>query len=309
MKLIEQSGVIIPQEYTIEGVYKLIELAARNCYKSEDKICDGSAKKMVDFLIKKRHFGCLRHGTVYLKRKVNSEKVKTWRDFYYFASFYTRNNFSENNIKRTEIEGVSYREIFITTNYLVLLENNRLDDLQYICEPTEHHAKRTTIKFTTSIAINRELQTHDGQFGRARAEESTRYCNYSKDKFNSELTFIVPAWTTLERLEHAKLVMNDAVKYGYKAFNNFNKEVHLITYWQSNEDFYKNAIKLGMKPQEARDILAISTKSTLFYTLFDSDWHKVFDLRTSRNPGAHPMMKQLMDKVEPPFLDKLRKGK
>ena len=67
MKLIEAYTEIIPQAQGLEGVYKQIEIAARNCYKSESFIKEGSAEKMVDALIKRGHGSPLEHGTVYLK--------------------------------------------------------------------------------------------------------------------------------------------------------------------------------------------------------------------------------------------------
>lgn len=273
MKIINQSCEIIPEEYTLEGVYKHIEIAARNCYKSEDKISEGSAKKMVDFLIKNKHYGMLRHGTIYLKMIRDTAPI----------SFYKHNHYSDVTIKPLYV--------YITTNYLVLLENNRLDDLKFICAPIKGiHELKTTFSFTTSIAINREIQTHDGLYGRARAEESTRYCNYSKDRFGRELTFIIPQWTTKELLEKVNNINN--------IYEEILKEDQLIQSWEDAESNYFEMIERGCSPQEARDVLPLSTKSTLIYTLFDSDWEHVFDIRTSRNPGAHPMIKQLMDKAE-----------
>lgn len=67
MKLIESSYEIIPQDVGLEGIYKMIELAARNCYKSESFIKEGSAEKMINALIKRGHGSPLEHGTVYLK--------------------------------------------------------------------------------------------------------------------------------------------------------------------------------------------------------------------------------------------------
>jgi len=69
MKLIESSVEIIPQESGLEGIYKQIERAGRLCYKSEDKICEGSAEKMVENLIKRQHGSPLEHGTVYMTFK------------------------------------------------------------------------------------------------------------------------------------------------------------------------------------------------------------------------------------------------
>ena len=67
MRLIDASYEIIEQEPNILGVYKQIEKAARTAYKSEDKITDGSAQKMVEQLCKSNHGACLEHGTIYLK--------------------------------------------------------------------------------------------------------------------------------------------------------------------------------------------------------------------------------------------------
>ena len=69
MKLIESKVEIIEQEPELEGVYKQIEKAGRLCYKSEDKICEGSAEKMVENLMKRGHGSPLEHGTVYLTLK------------------------------------------------------------------------------------------------------------------------------------------------------------------------------------------------------------------------------------------------
>lgn len=78
---------------------------------------------------------------------------------------------------------------YITTNARVIFENGWEDDLKYMCEPTEFHEKRVTVKFITSIIIVREILRHR-HF--SFLNESTRYCNYAKGKFNSELTFIKP---------------------------------------------------------------------------------------------------------------------
>ena len=67
MKLIKPSVEIIPQEPDLKGIYKMIELAGRTCYKSEDNITEDSAKAFVDRMIKSRHGAVLEHGTVYLK--------------------------------------------------------------------------------------------------------------------------------------------------------------------------------------------------------------------------------------------------
>lgn len=66
MKLIKPNVVILEQQPGLDGIYKQIELAGRNCYKSEDKITEDSAKAFVDRMIASGHGAMLEHGTVYL---------------------------------------------------------------------------------------------------------------------------------------------------------------------------------------------------------------------------------------------------
>lgn len=178
MKFIDSSYEIINQELGVLGVYKQIEKAARTSYKSEDKITDGSAQKIVENLIKNKHYTCLEHGTIYLKFTdwVGEDVARYWY-----------NPYSRCNEVSTD-GGIIY---YVTTNPRVIVENNWQEDLQYICEPTEFHAKRITVKFTCSIGVGREITRHRAF---SFMQESTRYCNYSKGKFNEELTFIIPQW-------------------------------------------------------------------------------------------------------------------
>lgn len=67
MKLIEASYQIIPQQSGLDGIYKQIEIGGRTCYKSEDHICEGSAKKFVDKLASYHHYSVFEHGAVYLQ--------------------------------------------------------------------------------------------------------------------------------------------------------------------------------------------------------------------------------------------------
>lgn len=71
MKLIESKAEYLPQENGIEGIYKMIEVAGRTAYHSQDKITTVSAKSFVDRMIKSHHYAALEHGTVYLHLQVN----------------------------------------------------------------------------------------------------------------------------------------------------------------------------------------------------------------------------------------------
>lgn len=145
MKFVDSNFVIIPQDSGLVGLYKHVEKVARVSYKSEDKITEDSAKRMVDTLIKNKHLACLEHGTIYLHRKPEPLNPK---DFMDFINKYSNNKFSECKTVSKNGDFVSISDCYVTTNARVIIENNWQDDLQYICDPTEFHEKRYTVKFT-----------------------------------------------------------------------------------------------------------------------------------------------------------------
>ena len=154
MKFINSKFKIIEQSQDLIGVYKQIEKAARTAYKSEDKITDGSAQKMVEQLCKSNHGACLEHGTIYLKITYDISAVGSYNQS--GIDKYVKNPYS----KVMFDDGCDFRNAYITTNARVIFENGWEDDLQYMCEPTEFHEKRITVKFTTSIGIGREILRH-----------------------------------------------------------------------------------------------------------------------------------------------------
>lgn len=151
MKLIKPSFEILEQGPGIEGIYKQIELAGRTCYKSLDKITEDSAKGFVDRMIKSQHCAMLEHGTVYLAIPHNPFSNIGDSTFRYRYNPYSR---------VTHDFPTGPELVYVTTNFRVLVENDWLDDLQYLCEPTEHHEKRVTVRFTTSNGVMREFTRH-----------------------------------------------------------------------------------------------------------------------------------------------------
>ena len=146
MKLIDSSYEIIePKSYDLGSVFKHIELCGRVCYKSEDKITPDSSTKFVDRMIKSGHGAMLEHGTVYLDipQKANN--------CYTLISNYTINKYSVLNHSNVNHSQEHY---YVTTNLRVLVENNWMDDLQYVCEPTEYHEKRITVRFTCDRGVS-----------------------------------------------------------------------------------------------------------------------------------------------------------
>ena len=156
MKLIKPSFLIKKQEPGLLGIYKQIEYAGRICYKSSDKITENSAKPFVDRMIKSQHYAMLEHGTVYLKRKSSKEDNLEWAEKY-LLNPYSRISYGEDSPR---IDDVVYNTVYITSNYRVLVEQGWLDDLKYLCEPTEHHEKRVTVRFTTDRGVSHEFVRH-----------------------------------------------------------------------------------------------------------------------------------------------------
>lgn len=274
MRLINSSFKVLLQSPGLEGIYKQIEIGARNCYKSEDKITEGSAEKMVEFLKNRGHYSPLEHGTVYLYLYETSESSsKDFEEVYNIVKKYEMNPFSKVSKVGVGTLVGHKNSFYITTNYRVLIENNWLDDLKYLCEPTEHHEKRVSVMVTCSIGISREFNRHRTI---SPSEQSTRYCNYSKDKFGAEITFVIPEWATNLTPEYKS--------FDYSGLD--HNELVFLSSLAEAERSYMTMIRDGAKPQEARDVLPLATATTVMYTAFVSDWNHFFELRTST--GAHP---------------------
>ena len=275
MRLIKPSFEIIEQHPGLEGVYKQIELAGRTCYKSEDKITEDSAKGFVDRMVKSGHGAMLEHGTVYLMLYANNERKKA------IIAFYSEDPYSR-VVYFYDKEGAY---AYITTNYRVLVENNCLGDLQYMCEPTEYHERRYTVRFITDQGILREFTRHRVF---SFAVESTRYCNYSKDKFNNEITFIEPLW-----LNDNRAINSESYSNAYEIFCSACEEA---------EGYYFMLLENGFKPQDARNVLPLSTKCEMIMTGFTKDWEHFFELRDDK--AAHPQAQELAHPLHEEFISR-----
>ena len=281
MRLIKPKIELIKQEPGVEGLFKHMELCARTCYKSEDKITEDSAKKFINNVIVARgHTAMLEHGTVYLrydfKAYDNSNSIA-----YRLWSKYNENQYSE-AVQAQPIPSVPDGFVAITTNYRVLLQNDWLDDLQYLCEPTEYHAKRITVRFICDMGVAREFCRHRVF---SFAQESTRYCNYSKDRFGNELTFIQPCWG----MSHTG---------NYHGVDNFDGDYYEHSL-RDAEQYYFKLLELGWKPQQARNVLPLALKTELIMTGTAMQWIEFLKLRcaTDAHPQARELAIQLRDRL------------
>lgn len=177
----------IYKDFDGQKMLQKIEAAARTCYKSEGKIQEGSAAKLVAGLIKSGHEAMLEHASV-------------------------------------------------------------------------------TVKFVVDRGISHELVRHRLV---SFAQESTRYCNYSKDNFGSEITFIIP----------------DYLEYKSEGWNIWKESM------KQAEDAYFKMLDFGLSPQQARAVLPNSLKTEVVMTANLREWRHFFKLRALGTTGKpHPQM-------------------
>lgn len=282
MKLIKPNVEEWHCGYTLPEIWSHIARCARTCYQSEPRNNGETDEEFVKRVILrnhsleeigesrglqlKLHLSVLEQGTVYLDIPYLANKERLC---VFFSNTYSR-------FKCYKIEDSSDTyNIAITTNMRVIIENGRTDLLKYICAPTKYHCLRTSFSITTDIGVARELARHRTH---SISEESTRYCNYSKDKFNNEISFIEPEW-----LDNSDFTC----KYDY------------IVQLTKLELIYKKLLINGWTAQQARQILPLSTKVQTVHTAFDIDWFEFIELRADACSGSvHPNMKVIANKIK-----------
>lgn len=309
MRLIKPSFEIWEQEPGLEGVYKQIERAGRVCYKSEDKIAEGTAGAFVDRMIRSGHGAMLEHGTVYMR--FDTDIPKSTKDYAWKVDWIDKLIMSPYSTNR--VDNVGYCNL--TTNLRVLTEISNGIALPYflelMCEPTEYHAKRITVKFICDRGVSHEFVRHRVF---SFAQESTRYCNYSKDKFGKECTFIIPSWLDIPEGE---AYFHDGINFrvGANEENIFGESVNSRAWTRSNdwkevdsflraleiaENQYFDLLNLGWIAQQARAVLPNSLKTELVMTGTIEQWEGFFELRDAGS--AHPQAYELAHPLHEEFI-------
>ena len=342
MNIIKASYEIIEQNYNadlLKDMLKHIEICGRTCYKSEDKITDNSYEKFVKMLETAEHGAMLEHGTVYLTIPLGTpvdDPQYMWK--LDIVRFFKNNKYSvvkEKIINETvdvEIKGYGMRTqasahfYFITTNWRVIyenkdkllpkyflnnynIENENLKDsvIQWMTEPTEDHEKRYTVRFTYHLAVARDVNRHRVQ---SVGEESTRYCNYSKEKFGAELIIIEPVFFS----DLAKKRINSEDQWSLRTMCRLiaqgrENEMDAIDMWRfvnlACEFGYKyNTQQFGWTAQQASLMLPLDTKTCSVHTAFASDWCHFFNLRALGTTGApRPSAKEVAWPLMQEFID------
>lgn len=256
------------------------EMCTRVCYKSENLVKEGSAKKLLTGIAEAGHTAMLEHIPVYLKI--------TSREFYGVAT--SLRKIWESPYTKYEIENDFENEVeymYISTNLRVVYENyyrlfdafmdhdgelfnfndNTLIRNVEICKfedyPDWFH-KRITIKFTMDRIGSQSFCRHRVF---SFAQESTRWCNYMKDKFGSEISISTPCWLKEEDKEEFERDMKEIEQYYFKWLNK------------------------GYKGEEARYFLPFGLKTEIIMTGFVDAWEHFFSLRVDSH--AHSQAREL----------------
>jgi thymidylate synthase (FAD) len=144
----------------------------------------------------------------------------------------------------------------------------------------EHAA--ITMEFVTDRGVMAELTRHRHA---AFSVQSTRYCNYAKDKYSNEISVIEPYFFTEERWDPLQTVSDDdyiALKDSYKLWH---------AACSLAETYYMSLVECGHSAQEARSVLPNSLATTIVMTANPREWMHVLELRTHRD--AHPQIRQI----------------
>ena len=290
MKIIEPYFEFIDEPDAL----KKIELCGRVCYKSENKITDGSAETFVKNLIKRGHESVLEHavfiitcddrdanvfnricntienrdsGRVLLnstqkRRNIISGNVRAWRDFMREC---TRLNAYPKFL--TLFDGILFDDVNPAKHWITTAEF--IDKSELTTDERDAHFTQT-VKFVVDRGISHEIVRHrTASF----SQESTRYCNYS-----GSMTFIEPPF------------FNDLLTQLWR------NEMENIEY------LYALMISKGANPQEARAVLPNSTKTELIMTATRDSWKHFFELRTS--PAAHPQMREIAEPLKAAMVER-----
>lgn len=303
MKIVDQSAVLLRHDLP---PYEFIEQVARTCYKSEDKIKPGSAEKMVNALVKSRHFAMLEHEYIYMVVDNSIWNVITGlpskdNKFLNFVAFDRCNVISGSyrawlewvEEQKKLLEYADNWQICTVLDILHAYDDNLFPDWYYSVDGTDikdakiisriemeklcesynepSTALPHTIRFITSRSIANELVRHRmASF----AQSSQRYIDYGKA---GEIEVISPL-----------------IDPSYPQYNDWHYAMIMC------ETQYNNLRDKGIAPQIARGVLPNDCKTEIVVTATEEEWQHIINLRYFCTTGAaHPQMIQLMELAYP----------
>lgn len=298
MKIIDPSVTVVTHDTSLDPL-KSIELAGRVCYKSEDKISHGSAEQFVKAIISRGHEAVLEHGsfifsvdtftgarTLVISNRlfkdygfdamiritdcdgngfIMSGNVRAWRDFFRIAV--------KHGVELPAYVGYLAEKypIFFEEFATAERETFEVSDFREVHAEELHPNDKMvhndiTLRFICDRGVSHELVRHRKA---SYCQESTRYCNYSGEKFGGEITVIRPCF-----------LAECGIKYAIWA-----------SLQEKSEEAYLDLLRSGASPQEARTVLSNSLKTEVVMTTNRIGWKHFIELRNS--PKAHPQMQQV----------------
>lgn len=264
MKIYNPSVELWEQPEGKDGMFQHIERVARICYASENK-SGITSRQFVASLMNKDHARPLEFGSVYLCIPDTEENAMAIHLFLDDEKSWSKTIFNDN-------EDMWY----VTTNFRVICKHPdvlmRVFD-EYWVEPTERHKKRVCMHFVTSRGVGDEYRTH---IALSSVMQSTRYCNYSQDKFGNEVSYVIPEW-------YRQLPDGDEQRLEY------------CCKLTENEKAYFDMLVSGRTPQEARDLLGLGVRTELVLSGYHEGWDNFFYRRLDK--AAHPDARYLAQKA------------
>ena len=284
--------------------FKKIEMAGRTCYKSEDAITKESSLKFVKGLMKSKHMAMVEHAVMVFEIDCDDGAEEALMDY---VQYIQKTDFMfvtiETSIPRIlvsgnvrailerEVKDPVYSAMIQAYPEFAILDDDQLTDsafyrvhakivdikkLKDLTEDEFMQHFNLTIKFITDRGVTHEMVRHR-RF--SFAQESTRYCNYSKDKFGGHCTFCKPAT--------------------YDSWTQDQKDTYLATLSTLDSVYnYLTSGEHGLKPQQARAILPNTLKTEIVITGPAFEWQHFFNLRSKGTTGApHPDIKIVADEA------------
>lgn len=278
MKLIEPSCEYWEQRDVVTHIAK----CARVCYANEKN--ENSYEKdeaLVKRLIESGHVSMLRHASLYYIvpleifkdiNNINGQSIKYFIDLYINSPYIHR-------VYDAKYVYISTNKQFINENSCKALKFYAVTPERFFEYEVTKLIRRFTFYLTTQISTTRELnRTSPNNI----AEQSTRYCNYNKDKFENEISVCKPHW--------------------YDDANSTIQGIYGAICKKAESGYFK-LLEEGFLPQDARGVLPLDTASKVVYTYTLGEWCNIIDKRYYGTTGKpHPNAKIIIGMV----LDKFK---
>lgn len=331
MRFVEPSVEYWPQGPGMSGMWSQIARVARLSYDAQPREGETDAQYVERVILKpsrkaggtydfdKQHGGVLEFGTVYLKiptRIYCSNYIfKTYFSVEAIALLSSPNVVVMGCMEGLDNNGHVIEYIYITTNYRYILEKDLLDVVKkyMVDKPEPYHCQRYCFHVITDIGVSREWNRHRASM--SINEESTRHVDYTKDKHGNGITYVTPRWE----------VDDDAINFADADLQKSMFELMCgqvangkTDHWtakdyyefalQAAEFSYKGSREKGWRPEQAREVLNLNTKTSVAYCAYEDAWRHFIRLRGSRcvSGKAHPNIMPLADEIEKK-LDELTK--